>query len=845
MGNGQGATGVDVINVAAGALISTRMLADPDGDPMTAFSIGDSGEVVLDAEIVHIAPGARILTHVVAGSRKPDGVTIPEAGAVTLGDGEGGDYGWITTKTREVTIQSATVGTFDPSSSVDGTENTIDLGSEHGLEAGDAVRYFTNGGAAIGGLEDGRTYFAIVLEDGRVQLAEGYQKALSGDAIDISAGAASGTGHRVVKGVVIDASGDPGGTAGAVTIHAVIRPVAVHTPVLDFYVLESRIDISGASIRGGDVVIKSEAYARAPAPDGWAHGAVVDLLNLAQSIPGAVLSMITGVTAAVSVRQVSATVVLHDTEVISSGTVTISSDALSRSESHASATSLVKTPNPLLMAVAVSYTESTAETLLTGTTSIRAVGDVVVKAEGDCYSAPMARVTNILETLARRRQPDKFDASKFTAAITLAITDLTVRTTVGQDAEIISTGGNVDVTADGRNLIWSVAQNRMYIGARASLVSTSVVALSEVEAIVDGRIVAAGAPRDGESAQFDSGSSESSGGAVDYTENTIRIRDHGFTTGDRIVYHAEEGAESALGGLEDGETYVVLVVDEDTVQLSRVPPIDLGPEEANSTSQHRLVSPRSTAFVLNAVDEEADAIWLPGHRFADGDVVTYSHDSVFGAIEGLVNGNEYVVEVDGDRIKLRSVTAPPGAPPIVLSQGNALGTHSFTTLDGTAYDLELGRIDADSDTVHVENHGLGSALHGSGDYLRGGEAGLSQLLQGGTYAIEMVDDPLLPAPRSGNRLDRGPDRRRRPQHPRDRLPGHRYAEDIPAGFRHGRRRPGHDPDRESRLRDRRCRVLRDRPGRGHAEGRAGGGHGGYRDCRRRPPSTFPIRRLAV
>ena len=275
-----------------------------------------------------------------------------------------------------------------------------------------------------------------------------------------------------------------------------------------------------------------------------------------------------------------------------------------------------------------------------------------------------------------------------------------------------------------------------------SVVVGAAVGFSDVKVVVDGRIFAAGAPRDGESAQFDSGTSESPGGAVDYTEDTIRIPGHGYTTGDRIVYHvdAEAGAESALGGLEDGETYVVLVVDDDTIRLAKFGSIDLRPEEAKSTSQHRLVSPRSTAFVLNAVDEEADAIWLPGHRFADGDVVTYSHDSDFGAIEGLVNGNEYVVEVDGDRIRLRSVTAPRGAPPIVLSQGNALGTHSFTTLDGTAYDLELGRIDADSDTVHVENHGFGSALDGLGGYQRGGDAGLPQLLGGATYEFELVDD---------------------------------------------------------------------------------------------------------
>ena len=140
--------GVDTIIVAAGALISTRMLADPNGDHMTAFSTGDSGDVILDAEMVHVRPGARILTHVVAGSLKPDGTTTPEAGDITLGDGDGGDLGLDTTKTREVTIESKTVATFDPSSTVNSNNDTIEFGSAHGLTTGAAVRYFTNGGDA-------------------------------------------------------------------------------------------------------------------------------------------------------------------------------------------------------------------------------------------------------------------------------------------------------------------------------------------------------------------------------------------------------------------------------------------------------------------------------------------------------------------------------------------------------------------------------------------------------------------------------------------------------------------------------------------------------------------------
>ena len=160
----------------------------------------------------------------------------------------------------------------------------------------------------------------------------------------------------------------------------------------------------------------------------------------------------------------------------------------------------------------------------------------------------------------------------------------------------------------------------------------------------------------------------------------------------------------------------------------------------NPESQHRLLTPRSAKLVLNAVDEENDALWLPGHSFATGDVVTYSHESEFGAIEGLVKGRRYLVVAGGDWISLRPSDGSPDDASIQLSQGSALGSHSFTADDAEPYRLELGRIDADTDTVYIENHGLAGALGGWAVYSRTGDAiGLPELLGGSEYGLEVVD----------------------------------------------------------------------------------------------------------
>ena len=68
----------------------------------------------------------------------------------------------------------------------------IGLGEGHGLRTGDAVKYTTGSGAAIGGLTDGTTYYLIVLDDEHAELAASRADAASGKAIKLtSAGSSS------------------------------------------------------------------------------------------------------------------------------------------------------------------------------------------------------------------------------------------------------------------------------------------------------------------------------------------------------------------------------------------------------------------------------------------------------------------------------------------------------------------------------------------------------------------------------------------------------------------------------------------------------------------------------
>jgi hypothetical protein len=91
---------------------------------------------------------------------------------------------------------------FDPTTGgVIGGDHAIDLAAPSELETGDAVVYeVPDGGAAVGGLKDGQTYYAIVdpATPDKVKLAASPAEATAGTAIAFSAGAAGGAEHRLL-----------------------------------------------------------------------------------------------------------------------------------------------------------------------------------------------------------------------------------------------------------------------------------------------------------------------------------------------------------------------------------------------------------------------------------------------------------------------------------------------------------------------------------------------------------------------------------------------------------------------------------------------------------------------
>ena len=114
---------------------------------------------------------------------------------------------------------------FNPSSSVNTTSNTLKLGVTD-LVTGDAVTYNTNGGTAIGGLTNGKTYYVNVQADGTVKLYDSYADAVAAGATGLMTLTSAGSGSATMVSstdnfgayAISGAGGGKTGVAGSVAI---------------------------------------------------------------------------------------------------------------------------------------------------------------------------------------------------------------------------------------------------------------------------------------------------------------------------------------------------------------------------------------------------------------------------------------------------------------------------------------------------------------------------------------------------------------------------------------------------------------------------------------------------
>lgn len=126
------------------------------------------------------------------------------------------------------------------------------------------------------------------------------------------------------------------------------------------------------------------------------------------------------------------------------------------------------------------------------------------------------------------------------------------------------------------------------------------------------------------------------GESIDYDTDIITIPDHGFTTGDCVIYNTNE--YEAVDGLLAYRHYFVKVIDQNKIRLYR--------------DRISLQKSSYRKFVKSGnVDPVYNTIIVPNHGFITGDMVIYYAD--IQEIGGITNGNVYyIIKIDNNTIKL-------------------------------------------------------------------------------------------------------------------------------------------------------------------------------------------------
>ncbi len=214
--------------------------------------------------------------------------------------------------------------------------------------------------------------------------------------------------------------------------------------------------------------------------------------------------------------------------------------------------------------------------------------------------------------------------------------------------------------------------------------------------------------------------------------DTIRFAsDHGFVTGEEVVYNAEGGA---IGELIDGQRYFVVVLDATTIQLALTAEdaasgdvLSIDPS-AGTGSGHSLSS--ATVIRLDGVS-----------YFETGQAVVYNGGGT--DIGGLVSGQTYyVANVPGDSsgIRLALTRADALAGNVV-----AVDVHDAAGETGHSFGLyfDATAVDGDSETIdfaHAHDLRMGQAI----TYVNNsGGAAVGDLVSGTTYYVAVVDSTTI------------------------------------------------------------------------------------------------------
>ena len=381
-----------------------------------------------------------------------------------------------------------------------------------------------------------------------------------------------------------------------------------------------------------------------------------------------------------------------------------------------------------------------AQTVVKGNSSITASGDVSVTAKTTNTTKSFARVfANV------NQQFEPANSNEAGASLAIANTETTAKAIL-ESGSAINSGGNVKVDATGKVSSSAKATTAIYLSGIAGVGLSANWDTTDVEAKVDGSITAAGTADIGTTLDLSK---------INNNTDEITLTDHGLSTGDELVYSA--GAGDAIGGLVEGETYTVFVVDQNTIRLTRDTALDIDNLGLTAGAVHSL-SAQGGVFIdaQKDIDIDTDEFIVENHGFTTGQAITYFSDAT-GDQEGdngkefsdLTSQGQYYVVVTGtNRFKLaatldRAVAGIADIDLVEIDKGTGSAhllnyvqrSQQQKTFNGTSASV----VDLANNQITINNHGFAT-----GQVINYSTSGTSigALGERGFYAI-VIDENTL------------------------------------------------------------------------------------------------------
>ena len=230
---------------------------------------------------------------------------------------------------------------------------------------------------------------------------------------------------------------------------------------------------------------------------------------------------------------------------------------------------------------------------------------------------------------------------------------------------------------------------------------------------------------------------------VDTVGNTLTFESpHHLNDGDQVIYH-QLGADNI--GLANGVSYYVIVVDDETIQLSASPGGAALILTSATTSQTHSFSKNSTLVEFDCsncfVDDNLDTIrFESAHNFVAAEAVVYKNPD--GSISGLDDSRTYYVIVEDDQtIRLADSREQAQALEAIDIKTTVSALPGSETTDNL-YFAGLEAVDDLADTLVFEfDHHLDTGDEVT--YYNAGTENISGLENSTSYYVIYVDDTTI------------------------------------------------------------------------------------------------------